>query len=395
MTELKSKRILYITHVYNSFEKDQIEAIASSFLEVYVIVRYKPIAEISRLLPISALKIHRKEHSINLQNLPHNVKVFASPVWYMPGQNYYHLVGDKHLQAVEEVIQKNKLEFDIIHAHFLWSAGYVAVKLKEKYQKKCIITGHGEDVYIYPFLDIKWQKRIEAVVNNSDIVLTVSKSNAEYLERLSINKKIHVIPNGYNEKIFFKTDKNLERKKLGLPIDKTIFLSIGYFSAIKGHRFLIDAFRKLVIKQKDVLLIMIGSGSLEKDLKQQVKNFNLESKVMFAGQLKHEKLNEWINSSDIFILPSLRESFGVVQIEAMACGKPIVATRNGGSEEIVISEEFGLLAQTENSDDLLNQMENAINKEWNAEKIENYAKEYSWAKIIKSIEVFYERLSKK
>ncbi|MBE9593771.1 MAG: glycosyltransferase, partial [Proteobacteria bacterium] len=96
---------------------------------------------------------------------------------------------------------------------------------------------------------------------------------------------------------------------------------------------------------------------------------------------------------DVFVLPSLRESFGVVQIEAMACGKPIVATRNGGSEEIITSEDYGLLCGPANPEELAEKILIALDKEWDGEKIRGYAERFRWENIVKEIVKVYKAVN--
>lgn len=103
------------------------------------------------------------------------------------------------------------------------------------------------------------------------------------------------------------------------------------------------------------------------------------------GFIPGDKLNLWMNACDLFVLPSLRESFGIVQIEAMACGKPVVATRNGGSEEIIISSYYGLLAQPSNPDELVEKIMVALDREWDQEKIKKYAGQYKWEDVVKRV----------
>lgn len=99
-----------------------------------------------------------------------------------------------------------------------------------------------------------------------------------------------------------------------------------------------------------------------------------------------------MNACDVFVLPSLRESFGVVQIEAMACGKPVVATRNGGSEEIITSEDYGLLCEPASPEELAEKISIALDKEWGSEKIRGYAERFRWKNIAKEIIKVYETL---
>lgn len=102
-----------------------------------------------------------------------------------------------------------------------------------------------------------------------------------------------------------------------------------------------------------------------------------------------------MNACDVFVLPSLAESFGIVQIEAMACGKPVVATYNTGSEEIITSEELGLLVEPANPKELGEKILIALDKEWDDERIRKYAEQFSWEKIAREIVKVYNTVEAK
>jgi len=140
---------------------------------------------------------------------------------------------------------------------------------------------------------------------------------------------------------------------------------------------------KIVRGRKDILCIIIGSGELYKKLERQIHSRGIEDFVILAGGKPHDEISTWMNASDLFVLPSISESFGVVQIEAMACGKPVVATRNGGSEEIVTSSNFGFLVEPANPDDLAEKIRLALIREWDYEAIVRHVKTYAWENIRK------------
>jgi len=96
-----------------------------------------------------------------------------------------------------------------------------------------------------------------------------------------------------------------------------------------------------------------------------------------------------MNSCDIFVLPSISESFGIVQLEAMACGKPVVATRNGGSEEIIVDDGLGMLVEPANEGSLAKAITEAIYKDWNKEFIMSYAERFTWKNIAQEITKLY------
>ena len=148
---MEKPNLLIISHMYATFVKDQVDQMAPHFQNIFVLVRTNPIAEISRIIPISYLIPFSVAQKIDLSKKPENVFVFQTPVVYLPTAAGYEKLGRNHLKSVEKVIQKNFLKFDIIHAHFTWSAGYVGSKLKDKYGIPFIITAHGMDIYDLPF----------------------------------------------------------------------------------------------------------------------------------------------------------------------------------------------------------------------------------------------------
>ena len=130
---LKDKNILYIVHKYNSFQKDPIEEAAKYFNKVYVLVRYKPFSGIVKYLPIKRLKAFDESiTSNNAKGLPKNVEVIKTPVWYLPFGVFNKWLGGLHFRAVDRAIKKYDIKFDIVHSHFIWSSGYVGMKVKKK-----------------------------------------------------------------------------------------------------------------------------------------------------------------------------------------------------------------------------------------------------------------------
>ena len=234
----------------------------------------------------------------------------------------------------------------MIHAHHTWTAGYAGARLKEKCDIPLVITGHGYDVYSLPFKDDEWQEKIKYVLNTADHIITVSQSNLTCIKKLDVSTPVTVIPNGFRSDLFYPRNSSECRRALNLPQDRRIILTVGNLEAIKGQKYLVEAIQRIVQERKDILCVIVGAGKLRPILKRQIRELGLENYIILTGGKPHDEIPLWMNACDLFVLPSLRESFGVVQIEALACGKPVVATRNGGSEEIIISDEHGLLSNS-------------------------------------------------
>lgn len=390
--DLKTKSILYLVHRYDSFTKDSIEQTAEYFKHVYVLVRYKPVAEISNLIPIYSLKSHRKKIIIDLSNSHKNITVLTTPVWYLPTTSGYMKLGKKHFDKTIQIIQKNKISFDIIHSHFVWTAGYVGSKIGQIFNIPFVLTAHGYDIYELPFIDKAWRKKITDICNAANSLITVSQSNLEVIRKLRISTPITVVPNGYDSKLFYPKDQDSCRKKLNLPLDRKIVLTIGGLSEIKGHKYLIQSMQKIVKKEPTSLCIIIGEGRLRNKLQKQINSTELKDNIILTGFKPHHEVLDWINSCDLFVLPSISESFGVVQIEAMACGKPIVATRNGGSEEIITSKSLGFLVKKKDPKDLYEKIWISLEKQWDQKEIIKQAQNYRLEKVHTQIIKQYQNL---
>ena len=378
---INTKKLLVISHSYNSFQKESIEHLSYYVDSAFILVRYNPIANIAKYIHIPALDSFKLNSKIDLTLKPSNVEVLATPVIYAPVDSQYKKLGEKHLKAVEQAIKKNNIEFDLIHSHFTWSAGYVGAKLKEKYDVPFVVTAHGYDIYDLPFKDEEWKEKIEYVLNTADCIITVSNSNLRCIEKLDVDTPVKVIPNGFNDEMFNPVNSEECRKTLNLPIDKKIILTVGNLVEVKGYKYLIEAMSEVVKHRKDVLCLIVGGGELEHKLDKQIKSAGLQDYVKLVGGKSHNDIPIWMNACDLFVLPSVRESFGVVQIEAMACGKPMVATYNGGSEEIITSEKLGILVESANPSMLADRISFSLNHNWDREIITEYVERFAWKNI--------------
>lgn len=392
LSNICNKKLLVISHSYNNFQKDSIDSVSKYFNVVNVLVRTNPMAEISNFILLTQLERFKQYYKIDLLDKPPNVEIDTTPLLYIPTDNSYKGLGKKHERAVNNLVRTSKLDADLVHAHFTWSAGYVAARLREKKGIPSIVTAHGYDIYSLPFKDDCWMERIEYVLSTVDHIITVSRSNLACIQKLDVSTPVTVIPNGFRSDLFYPRNPHDCRKVLDLPQDKKIILTVGNLVPIKGQKHLIEAMRAIVRERKDVLCIIIGSGALRKKLEHLVRSLGLEDHVMLVGGKLHDEIPIWMNACDLFVLPSLRESFGVVQIEAMACGKPVVATRNGGSDEIITSEDYGILVNPSDSNDLAEKIQLALNREWVCEAILNHAERYTWDNIAEEIMNVYEKV---
>lgn len=180
-------------------------------------------------------------------------------------------------------------------------------------------------------------------------------------------------------------------------IDKILF--VGGLDAphyFKGLDVLLEAFSLICRNNKEIMLEIVGEGDRKEFYKGLVRNLKIENQVVFSGKKDFKELTEIYRNSDLFILPSINmgEAFGLVLIEAMASGLPVIASRLPGVRSVFIENEHGLLAEPGNSDDLKNKIDAIVKNPEKASEMGRRGREYvlekyDWNKIILKIEDFY------
>jgi glycosyltransferase involved in cell wall biosynthesis len=228
---------------------------------------------------------------------------------------------------------------------------------------------------------------------NADALIRVNEKDVPTLK--IFNKNVFSITNGFPPQ-FKPLNKNECRTKLGLPVDKKILFSLGWLIERKGFNYLIDSIKIILGRRKDVLCFIGGKGSLRDKLQEQINDMNLQDHVKLIGFIPVELLPIWMNACDLYVLPSLNEGNPTVMFECLACGKPFIGTKVGGTPEIINNEDLGYIIEPANSDALANAIIKALEKGWDEKYILSYAKQYSWENITKQIvEIYDEVLEKK
>jgi len=256
--------------------------------------------------------------------------------YFMEYSGYFMWWGIRKL--VDEIYQDFK--FDIIHAHVALPSGFAAMKLRESYHKPLVLTIHGQDLNQTIFRNIRCLKAIKRVFAYSDKVITVSNKLKRVAEgNVGHTEKIAVINNGIDLEEAFKGESELKAKYQ----NRTIVLSVSGVHRSKGIDLNLRALAKAISKHSDVIYLIIGEGRERGSLEQLVSKLNLETYVEFVGEVPHRKAMEYISICDIFSLPSWSEGFGIVYLEAMAHGKPVIGVRGEGIEDVITNGETGFL----------------------------------------------------
>lgn len=275
-----------------------------------------------------------------------------------------------------------KYNIDIIHGHYLYPAGLIAVLGGMFTKKKVYVTSHGSDMFcLYP--QHKFMRPIiRFVLKRADVVLAVSESLKEEILKTNIpniEKKVRLNWNtvDINEFKIANNDSDHHsennsnynfKNELNIPKDKPIILFVGNIIKRKNVATIIDAKKQL---KSDCFLVVVGDGPLLNSLKEKVKVENVED-VIFTGA--RNDIANVIQSSDLLILPSYSESFGLVLIEALACGKPVIGSNVGGIKEI-ITDDVGLLVEPTDSKGLANSIDLILSDKKLREKFQSNARD--------------------
>lgn len=384
-----SKNLLVITDGYPP--KNEIENYGIFVKElVHALSMYIPKIYVYSSLPLRKKSIFSKIFYINYSVSNIDVKYIRVPlITQLP------LFVRKIMSTIASTYILNQIKkprnIGLINAHFIWPSGYLGVKIKEYTNIPIIITAHGYDVYDLPFRNMYWYKLAQYVIYMADHIVTVSNKNKEMLiSRLGANpNKITVIPNGYDPNKFRPLNKTYVRTLLGLPHNKKILLNVANLVPVKGHIYLLYAFRELLKEYKDVILIIVGGGPLFDTLKKYCKILGIANNVIFTLQRPHKEIPLWMNAADLFVLPSINEGSPTVIFEALGVGLPIIATNVGGIPEIISSEEIGYLCKPKDVTCLSQKIIEGLKKQWNRSYIIEYSKQFTWDNIAKKyLEIF-------
>jgi glycosyltransferase involved in cell wall biosynthesis len=277
---------------------------------------------------------------------------------------------------------KKAFDFDLIDAHYVYPDGLAAVLLGRFFKKPVVVTARGSDIHLFAKFSII-RRLLCYTLHKADHVVAVSGALQQAITRLGIPaKKISVIPNGVDNKKFYRFSKREARARLALPPNETIILSVGRLLPVKGYDLLIVAFKKVLenFREKNLRLIIIGEGESRLDLEKMIGVLGLNEHVILQGAVPHRELYLWYNVADLFCLASEREGWPNVVLEAMACGTPVVATNVWGIPEIIVSEELGLLARREERE-IAEAINTALNRNWQSEIILQYTQDKTWDKV--------------
>ncbi len=248
-----------------------------------------------------------------------------------------------------------KEKIDAIHAHWIVPQGFVAAIIKKLTGIPYIVTAHAGDVFPLKNGFLKWFGKV--ALRNTFYCTVNSNATKEAVVGVANIPNVDIVPMGVDLSAFSPTKKDdAIRQRLG--IDGEFIFTVGRMAEKKGFMYLIEAMPRVLEKLPKAKLVMIGDGPERQRLEQQVKELKLEKSVIFAGKVTHKELEKWYPTADVFVLPSIvtkegdTEGLGVVFLEAIASGTPIIGSNVGGIPDIIRHNDTGLLVPQKDAEKL-------------------------------------------
>ncbi|MBI2144037.1 glycosyltransferase [Candidatus Woesearchaeota archaeon] len=247
---------------------------------------------------------------------------------------------------------------DVIHAHWILPQGLAAAMVGRLLEIPVVVTAHAGDVFP---LNNAFFRLLSGLALGSASAITANSTYTKSAVGRMTRKPVSVIPMGVDLALFSSSSASAAaavRKKHGLSPGSRMILFVGRLAEKKGVKHLIDAMRRIARAFPACRLVVVGDGPEKASLVRQSQQLGLPESVVFAGSIPNRELPEFYRAADVFVLPSVvaksgdTEGLGVVLLEAIAAGCPVVASNVGGIPDIVIDRKTGLLVEQKNPEKL-------------------------------------------
>lgn len=330
------------------------------------------LAVISWIPILSKFQKRKKQFMKEIKEKDEIQKIDGVTVIYKKALSFSNLLYDSKINlngisyylSIKRILKKIKKRENIIliDAHTYKTEGYVAYRLKRKYKNIITtVTLHGTS-FLRNINTKNGVKAIKKILNTVDNTICVSEKLARIAKEKGV-KNTCVIYNGVNQ--YNLEQINKEKFKFNI-------ITVGNLIPIKNQSIVIEAIEKLHLLYPDIRLLIVGSGQDEGKLKQMTRKKELERIITFTGRVDNSKVLELMNKSNIFLLPSVNEGFGITYIEAMSTGTIAIGTKGEGIDGFIKNGKNGFLVNP-NVEEIVDLIDNIYSNKYNVEKIKKNA----------------------
>lgn len=341
--------------VHGSFFKEQFKALANSGEKISVAY--------NEIWPITMMGKINEKRGINF-SIEDGLRTYRYKDYnYFPKNALMFKSFNKRMEKLYLEIVEKEGKVDVIHAHSAFWGAIAASYISKKYNISLVITEHSSLKYA-KYVRESYKKYIYEAYRNADVLIAVGNGLRDEIQTY-VSRPIEVIHNMVDLNLFYMNrdaeknkrqynsikDCNSSNKAISKEIKKEFkFFSCAFLEEGKGMDDLVKAFTK-AFKGHEVTLKIGGNGTLREPLENLINSLNMKKQIKLLGKLSREEVAKEMRKCDVFALASEHETFGVVYIEALACGKPVIGTNNGGAEDI-IKEYNGIIAEKKDIEDL-------------------------------------------
>jgi D-inositol-3-phosphate glycosyltransferase len=332
------------------------------------------------------------------------------PAPYPKHDVYNHM--PEFVSHVQAFIAREGLQYDCLHSHY-WLSGWVALRLRQRLQVPVVHMSHTLGYPKNSAVQQAWERepptRLQVeyeVLKHSDHLIAESQASKDHMvQDYGVDpERIEIIPCGVDTSIFHPQDRQQARHRLGLP-GGPLLLFIGRLQPLKGIDTLLRCAHDVRQRHDDVQVLIVGGGIDADDLHERqererlhalTRELGLGEHVRFIHAQPQEQLAHYYTAADVLVMPSHYESFGMVVLEAMACGTPVVASHVGGLASTVLPGQTGFLAPVGDVQAFAWSIEQLISAPalWQSMSEAAYrrAQAYTWPRIMKRTLQLYREL---
>ncbi|MGN1180527.1 MAG: glycosyltransferase [Suilimivivens sp.] len=256
--------------------------------------------------------------------------------------------------SIDPIIEKRFREdnFDVIHVHHPVMMGDTARYLSKKYGVPLVFTYHTRYEQYLHYMGLSGLRKfmpryIRHCTDSCDLVIAPTPLMKSYLEEIPVKPPVSVLPTGLPADSFLPDEeKKTQIREKFLQGRKYLFVSVARLAKEKNIEFLLRSMKLVKEKQgNDFKLLLMGDGPDRKHLRKVVEEMSLSEEIVFGGAVPNEEIKNYCHAADLFLFASRSETQGIVLIESMAAGTPVLAVRGTGTEDVVINGKNGYMTE--------------------------------------------------
>ena len=256
---------------------------------------------------------------------------------------------------------------DVACNFWLYPEGYATVRVARKLGIPSVLGSIGSDLNRFVDPLSRWLTKL--AMKRATFVVTKSEHLRQRAIQMGVHaSKVRTLRNGCNPSVFHLRDRSAARAQLGIEDRAELVLFVGRLDTTKGIEELLAAFASLAHRRRNLRLAFVGDGPCGGHLRSKAKQLGLEDRITLNGARSSQEVAHWLAAANVLALPSYNEGFPNVVIEALSCGRPVIATNVGGILELV-NEDSGILIAPRDSRALAGAIEKSMERRWNEHTI--------------------------